>query len=70
MERFGVFKRFGRNGRSWIGPAEDLVEAKAIMMDAAGKTGVEHFVYDFALEEVVATSVEDSRPAGRRTTYA
>jgi hypothetical protein len=68
MERFGVFKRFGRNGRVWIGPAEDLVEAKAIMMDAAGTTGVEHFVYDFALEQVVATSVEDRRPASRTST--
>jgi hypothetical protein len=70
MERFGVFKRFGRNGRLWVGPAVDLVEAKAKMMDSAGKTGVEHFVYDFAVEQVVATSVEKSRPASSRTTYA
>jgi hypothetical protein len=68
MERIGVFKRFGRNERSWVGPAVDLVEAKAKMMDSAGKTGVEHFVYDFALDQVVATSVENSKPASRTTT--
>jgi len=64
MERFGVFKRFGRNGRLWVGPAADLVEAKAKMMDFAGETGVEHFVYDFALEKVVATSLEGFRSTG------
>jgi len=63
MERFGIFKKYGKGGQLWVAPAEDLVEAKAKMMHGAGTTGVEHFVYDFALDQVVATSLEDNRSA-------
>jgi len=56
MERYGVFKRFANGSRLWVAPADDLNVAQAKMQDGARKTGLEHFVYDFRLEQIVATS--------------
>jgi len=60
MQLYGVFEKFANGSRLWIGPADDLNEAKALMTASAAKTGLEHFVRDFVLEQIVATSREGS----------
>ncbi len=64
MERYGVFKRFPKGGYLLVSPADDLAEAKTQMLDLAGTTGREHFVFDFVLRQSVATSLEDIKAAG------
>ena len=64
MERYGVFKRFPNGSRLWVCPADDLKEAKKKMMDLARKTGQEHFIHDFVLEQSVATSIEKKADGG------
>lgn len=63
LERYGVFKKFANGSRLRIGPADDLDEVKVLMMASASKTGLEHFVHDFVLERIVATSRESSGAA-------
>jgi hypothetical protein len=64
MERYGVFKRFPKGGYLWVSPANDLTEAKTQMLDLAGTTGREHFVFDFVLRQSVATSLKEIKAAG------
>jgi len=59
MELYCVYKKLGTWSRGCVGSETSLTLAKAMMEEGAGKTGVEHFVFDFALEQVVATSREN-----------
>lgn len=63
MPRYAVYKRISRMNL-WVCAANDLIEAHQKMLNSARKTGLEHFVYDFELKRLVATSSEDGGAAG------
>ena len=65
MERYGVIKVVADGSRLWVCPNDDLSMAKTKMLTEAGRTGKEHFVFDFRLELVVATSIETGKVCDR-----
>lgn len=62
MERYGVFKGFPNGSRLWVGPADDLNEGKAKMLDSARRTGLEHFVYNSSLSKPSHRVRKTARP--------
>ena len=64
MERFAVVTRLATGSSLWVCGFDDLAEAKTRMVDLSRQTGLRHFVHDFAIGNVVATSRESSGTVG------
>ena len=54
MERYAVFGMFVDGSPLFLGSTDGLTEAEAAMLNAASRTALEHFVYDFRLEALRA----------------
>jgi hypothetical protein len=65
MERYAVFGMFVDGSATFLGTTDDFTAAKKVMLNAARRTALEHFVYDFKIGDNVATSLEQAGPAGK-----
>jgi len=63
MERFAVIRRLSSGSTLWVCASDDFTEAKTRMLELTRQTGLKHFVHDFSVGNVVATSVDNSRVA-------
>jgi len=48
----------------FLGCADDFAEAETAMLDAARRTALEYFVFDFELERAVAMTLQKRGTAG------